>query len=141
MEDRCNDSDVYVACKIDISQYVTDEKLLEKCGGKIFYSGFFNDSVAIHICSFTPHAYVDVIGIVPEEFPEDDDDRIETADALDECHDIYDSGYYTLSHIKRMREAHPERFKVIEINFSEPGLSDAVKYAEIREVLSGDPIF
>ncbi len=139
--DRCDDSDVYVACKIDISQYVTDEKLLEKCGGKLFYSGFFNDSVDIHICSFTPHVYVDVVGIVPESFPDDDDERTETADEVDELHDIYDSGYYTRRDIENMRKNHPDRFQVIQINFSEPGLTDTVKSEEIREALSGDPIF
>lgn len=137
----CNDSHVYVACLIDITSFFEDKSLVEKCGGKIFYSGFFNDSVAVHICSFVTNVYVEVIDIISEDLPDDENDRIDIEETLTESHTIYDSGYYKISDITKMRKSHPERFKVIDINFSEPGLSDTVKSEEIREALSGDPIF
>jgi hypothetical protein len=126
----------FIACLIDISHLCTPE-LLARCGGKLFYSGFFDDSVNVHICSFTPSVYVDVIELVAEKYPEDEATREALYEELRREHTIDDNGYYNRGDIERMKRHNPDHFKVLGLTFDEDDDPDDV----VREHLQGNPCF
>lgn len=134
--------DNFVACLIDVSQYYLDSEegraLLERCGGKIYESGFFNDAVNTHICSLTPSVYVEVLELVPERYPDEEPARNDLWEELNNLHTIDDSGYYDRSDIERLRTEHPDRFKVLG---DVEGETDKAKHEAVREELQGNPVF
>jgi len=144
MKERNDIPPKYIACLIDISGYFTDtepgKELLAQCGGKIFYSGFFDDSVNVHLCSLTPAVYVEVLELVPETIPEDDAVSEELWNALNLLHTADDSGYYNRREIERMKEQSPDHFKVLDCTF-EADDTDETRMDVVREDLQGSPVF
>jgi len=134
----------FLACLIDISSYFTDtepgRELLAKCGGKLFYSGFFDDSVNTHLCSFQPSVWVEVLGIEPETYPEDDEAREELYGELLDLLTSDDDSYYLRRDIERWKVAHPDRFQEVDFDFEEDSTFDS-RHDEVREGLSGNPVF
>jgi len=134
----------FIACLIDISGYFKDtapgRDLLERCGGKIFYSGFFDDSVNTHLCSFEKSVYIDVLSIEPERYPEDEDEsdalNVELIDLLT----IDDSSYWSRSDVERWKVEHPDRFKDLDSTFEEDSTFES-RHDEVREELQGNPVF
>lgn len=126
----------FLACKIEVSQHCSPD-FLARCGGKIFLSGFFDDSVNTHCCSLTPSVYVDVIELVAEAYPEDEATREALYEELREVHTIDDSGYYGRRDIERMKERNPDHFKDVDLTFDE----DDDPSDKVREYLSGNPEF
>lgn len=107
----------FVACLIDISRLASAE-FLSQCGGKLFMSGFYNESENVHCASLTPCYDFTFVEHLPGEWPEDEDAREELHDALLDSVDGCESNYYDVSDIERAREAHPERF----VFWGDPGL-------------------
>jgi len=124
------------ACLIDVSEHCSED-FLAKCGGKIYMSGFYDDNVNTYCCSTTPSVFVDVIELVPETYPEDEDAREALSEELLEAHTADDSGYYNRRDIERMRADHPERFKDLGMTFDE----DENPEEMVREHLCGNPVF
>jgi len=124
----------FVACRIDMSRYC-EQEFLDRCGGKVFLSGFFDDSVNVHLCSLTPAVLVEGLEFVPESYPEDEALR----DALNEellANDATDA-YYDRSTIERMRKVNPDHFVELDLTFDE----DEDPADETREHLQGNPVF
>lgn len=126
----------FVACLIDVSAHC-NPAFLERCGGKVFVSGFYDDNVNTHICSFTPMVFVDCLELVAEVLPEDETARDELFNELCEAHTLEDSDYWTRANIDRWRVEHPERFTALALTFDE----DEDKTEQVREHLSGNPVF
>jgi len=126
----------FVACLIDVTEHCSPD-FVERCGGRVYESGFFDDNLDTYICSAEKMIFVDVLELVPEKYPEDE----EASEALNcdllEAVTADDSGYYGRSQIERMREANPDHFVELDITFDEDGdPSD-----EVREHLQGNPRF
>jgi len=134
-----NIPDKFVACLIDISEYCSPE-LLERCGGKAYYSGFFNDAVNTYCCSMTPSVFVDVIELVPEQYPEDEDASNALNEELLELLTPDDGGYYDRRDVERMKGCNPERFRVLDLSFDEDE-ADQERCDGVREYLQGNPCF
>ena len=127
-----------IACLLDVS-YGADPEFLARCGGKIYMSGFFDDSVDTHCCSFTPMVDVTYLGLVAEEMPEDETAREALyMDLLDAFADSEAGGYVRRADVTRLRKAHPERF--VALGFSADEGTPEEQREEIREYLSGNPI-
>ena len=118
----------FFACLIDISEHCGAE-FLERCGGKVYLSGFFDDSVNTYLCSMTPSVFVEMIGLVPERYPEDE----ALADALNNelLEGSLDDEYHLRSDIDRMRTQ-----KLEGLDFEDEDPSEVV-----REYLQGNPVF
>jgi hypothetical protein len=129
--------DKFIACKIDISEHCSPE-LLARCGGALYLSGFYNDAVDTFICSAERMIFVDVIELVPEQYPDEEDLAESLNSDLIELHTEDDSGYYSRHDIERLRGAHPDRFKeIVGVDFEDyRNPSDAV-----RADLQGNPVF
>jgi len=132
----------FIACLIDVSAHCSEE-FLARCGGKVYLSGFYDDNLDTHCCSFTPMIDVTYMGYVAEEYPEDDEARealheelmITGADEL--------GGYYTRRDLERVREAHPERFVALDIDLDSDEDEDEQRRAwneQVYEYLSGNPV-
>jgi hypothetical protein len=138
----------YLACKIDISGYFTDtepgKELLARCGGKIYYSGFFDDSVNTYCASTQPSVWIDVIDLVPETFPEEETASNELWEELMDLHTSDDSSYWSRRDVERWKVAQPDRFKTLDFDFDAEQLGsekDSERHDEVREYLSGNPWF
>ena len=129
----------YFACLLDISS-VCSPDLIERCGGKLYYSGFFDDSVNTYLCSLTPSIFVDVIELVPEISPEDEERSNALNEELLELLSESDSGYYDRRTIDRLRKESPERFQEL-VHLGLEGETDAERVDEVREFLHGNPVF
>ena len=134
----------FIACLIDISGYFKDTPagldLLERCGGKIFYSGFFDDSVNTHLCSFQPSVWVEVLSIEPERYPEDDRESNDLNEELLGLLSQDDDSYYLRRDIERQKVEHPDRFKEVSVDFEEDSTFNS-RHDEVREELQGNPVF
>lgn len=127
----------YIACLIDISYGISDD-FLTKCGGKVYLSGFFNDSVNAYCCSITPSVFVGAIELVPESLPEDEESREAIYEELMDAFCEGDcSGYYDRSYIEKMKKEKPERFSEIDIHLDKDESEDD----QVREYLQGNPVF
>lgn len=134
----------YIACLIDWSDGCSEE-FLKRCGGKVFVTGFFDDSVDHHLCSPQKHIYFHGLGLEPEKYPEGEKGRQTLYDELLEgwheaCLNDADKGYHLRRDIERLRETHPERFVEVHIEFDDPQDEDECE-REVREHLTGNPVF
>ena len=134
----------FFACLIDISGYFTDtetgRELLEQCGGKIYFSGFFDDSVNTHLCSFQKSVWIEVLSLEPERYPEEDPARNDLNEELLRLLDRDDSSYWQRRDVERWKVAHPGRFKEVSVDFDEDSTFDT-RHDEVREELQGNPVF
>ncbi len=135
MRENAHIPDNFVACKIDITEHCSED-LVGRCGGALYLSGFYNDSVNTFICSATPMVFVEALALVPERYPEDE----EAADALNNelLMETMDDDYFSRSDIERMREGHPDNFKVLG---DAEGDNEREKAEAVREDLQGNPCF
>lgn len=124
----------FVACRIDMSRYC-EQEFLDRCGGKVFLSGFFDDSVNVHICSLTPSVFVEGLAFVPEGYPEDEALRDELNEEL--LANDADDSYFNRRDIERMRKATPDDFMALDVAFDE----DDDPAEVVREHLQGNPLF
>ena len=122
------------ACLIDVSEHCSEE-FLDRCGGKVYLSGFFDDSVNTYCCSLTPSVYVEGLEFVPERYPEDEELSEELNGELLE--NAAEGSYVNRSDIERMRKESPDNFEVLELTFDED--DDPSEVA--REYLQGNPRF
>ncbi|HIF07701.1 MAG TPA: hypothetical protein EYQ64_12350 [Gemmatimonadetes bacterium] len=129
----------YIACRIDVSPYCQSD-FLARCGGKVYLTGFFDDSVNTHLCSLTPSVYVHSLGFVPEAYPEGDEEREALDTELMEIQTTEDSDYYGRPTIERLRKAQPEDFKAVDVEIDREDSEEAWT-DEVREHLSGNPVF
>ena len=129
----------FLACLIDISSYCSPE-LLARCGGKLFYSGFFDDSVNTHLCSFQPSVWVEVLSIEPERYPEDNRESNDLNEELLGLLTSDDDSYYLRRDIERQKVEHPDRFKEVSVDFEEDSTFNS-RHEEVREELQGNPVF
>jgi hypothetical protein len=136
-EPRPEIPDNFVACLIDISEYC-EAKFLKRCGGKVYYSGFYNDAVNTYICSFEPTVFVEVMEIVPEGYPEEEPARTDLWEELNDLRTDDDDGYYGRYDIEQMRKEHPNRFRELG---EARGETDEEKQDAVREELQGNPVF
>ncbi len=116
---------MYRVVKIDESQYITDEDLLRRAGGKIYSVYIYNDGEATHLCEFTPSYWLHEVDVVPEQWPDyNDDDRLYD-DLLDCRNDEY--GIYVHCHqVDKLKSAELGEFESME---------DAVEYYQ------GNPLY
>jgi hypothetical protein len=129
----------FIACLIDVSGQCSPE-LIERCGGKVYISGFFDDSVNTHLCSFSPSVWVEVVSIEPERYPEDETASNDLNEELLGLLTHEDNDYWNRRDIERMKEANPDHFKDLDFDFDE-GLTDNERHDEVREHLQGNPVF
>jgi hypothetical protein len=124
----------FIACILDMSQYVSEE-LLARCGGKVYLSGFYNEALHTHLCEMTPSYFVDGLGYVPENYPEDE----KLSNALNEelLENMVEGSYYHCSRIKALREKNPDHFKELDFTFDVDDDPDEM----VREHLQGNPCF
>lgn len=123
----------FIACRLDMSSYCSQE-LLDRCGGKVYLSGFFDDNLDTHICSAQKMVYVHALEFVPEKYPEDE----ETRDALnEELLEGADDDYFPRALIERMKQLRPDDLQVVEIDLDE----DEDPADQVREALQGNPVF
>ena len=124
----------YIACLLDVSSYCSED-FLARCGGAVYVSCFFDDSVNTYCCSLTPSVFVEELEHVPGRYPEDEAEserlnldllEIETRDA-----------YYTRRDIEKLKLEHPDRFKPLDLTFDEDDDPSEV----VREHLQGNPEF
>jgi hypothetical protein len=134
----------FIACLLDISGHYTDTEegraFLKRCGGKIYFSGFFDDSVNTHLCSSSPSVWVDVVEICPEKYPEDEHESDLLNCDLIEMLQADDNDYWSRRDIERMKVAHPDRFKELDFNFDEDS-TDQERQEQVHEHLQGNPVF
>lgn len=124
----------FIACRLDMSQYCSPE-FLDRCGGKVYLSGFFDDNLNTYICSAEKMLYVHGLEFVPEQYPEDE----EACNALNEelLENTADNDYFSRSTIERLRQEHPEDFQEVDVDFDEEDDPADV----VREYLQGNPVF
>jgi len=126
----------YLACLIDVSEHCQPD-FLEKCGGKVYQSGFFDDNLDTFICSPERMVFVEWLELVPESTPEDEAAREQLYELLIEEGSDLDDTYLSRRDIERMKAEAPERFKEVEIDLDPE--EDASE--EVRELLQGNPLF
>jgi len=120
----------FVACRIDVSEFCSPE-FLDRCGGKVYLSGFFDDNLNTFICSAEKMLFVHALGYVPENYPEDE----ALADALNNelLMESPEDDYFSRSTIERLRREDPDSFEDLEDVYD---VED-----EVREYLQGNPRF
>ena len=131
----------YVACLLDWS-LGCEERFLERCGGKVYLSGFYDDNLDTFICSSERMVYVCGIELMPEQYPEDDKEREKLNEELIEVWSTFEphDDYYQRRFIENRRDKHPGRFKEVQIDLDDPQNERACE-EEVRELLSGNPMF
>lgn len=135
----------FIAGLIDISEYCEPD-FLERCGGKVYYSGFFDDSTNHYLCSFQKNIWFEVVELVPEKYPEDQDESEKLNMELIDARSELDDGYYSRSLVESMMEKNPEHFEVLEFNFDDDEdldeeAQDRARHDDVREYLQGNPRF
>jgi hypothetical protein len=124
----------YIACLLDVSSYCSED-FLARCGGAVYLSAFFDDSVNTFCCSQTPSVFVEELEHVPEKYPEDEAAR-ETLN--EELLDLPLLCFYTRRvDIEKLKVEHPDRFKALDFTFDE----DDDPAEVVREHLQGNPVF
>jgi hypothetical protein len=124
----------FVACRLDMSNYCSQE-FLDRCGGKVYLSGFFDDNLDTTICSAQKMVYVHALEFVPEKYPEGEEAREALYEELLEGG--VDDDYFARSMIESLKKEHPDDLQELEIEFDED--EDPVEV--VREHLQGNPIF
>ena len=124
----------FLACRLDMSSYCSQE-FLDRCGGKVYLSGFFDDNLDTHICSAQKTVYVHALEFVPEKYPEDEEAR----EALNEelLEGGVDDDYFARSMIELLKREHPDHLQELEVAFDEEDDPADV----VREHLQGNPVF
>ena len=135
----------FFAGLIDISEHC-EPGFLERCGGKVYYSGFFDDSTNHHLCSYQKNIWFEVVEIVPEKYPEDDYDADQLNMELLDARSELDNGYYPRSLVESLMEKNPEHFTTLDFNFDDDEdldekAQDRARHEEVREYLQGNPCF
>lgn len=124
----------FLACRLDMSSYCSQE-FLDRCGGKVYLSGFFDDNLDTHICSAQKMVYVHALELVPEKCPENEEAREALYEELLES--SVDADYFARSMIEALKREHPDHFQELEIAFDE----DEDPAEIVREHLQGNPVF
>jgi hypothetical protein len=135
----------FIAGLIDISEHCEPE-FLERCGGKVYYSGFFDDSTNHHLCSFQKNIWFEVVELVPEKYPEGQDEAEALHSELLDARTLDDDDYFPRDMIERLMKEHPDHFEELKFNFDEDEEKteeelDRERHEEVREYLSGNPYF
>ena len=129
----------WTAALLRVPDAHVDPDFLARCGGVVYESVFFDDSVNVHICSLTPSVGLEVLELVAGEYPEDDDAREALYDELMEAHSGSEGFYYmNRSDVERLKKANPESFKNLG-DFDVDEDEDACEV--VREYLQGNPVF
>ena len=121
-------SSQYLACLIDVGEHF-DKDFVQRCGGRIYLSGFFDDATTTYCCSATPMVYVQGLEYVAEVFNE------ALRDELMEC--APESGYYKRAFIDKARRSNPKDFQRLDVSFDD----DDNPEDTVREYLQGNPAF
>jgi len=135
----------FIACLIDVSAHCSEE-FLARCGGKVYLSGFYDDNLDTHCCSFTPMVDVTYMGYVAEEYPEDEEAREALHEELmDIAAENEAGGYYMRRSMEVVRKKHPERFVVLDMELeTDEELDQDTQRREwneqVMESLSGNPV-
>lgn len=124
----------FIACLIDMS-HCCEKAFLERCGGKLYMSGFYDDSTNTYICSAEKMVFVHALEWVPEEFPEDEDDKDALYNELEDAPP--EAAYFARYDIDAMRESAPKNFVPVDIELDPD--DDPAEY--VLEILQGNPIF
>lgn len=138
----------FVAALLDVTRDCSPH-LVERCGGKVYQSAFFDENSATYCCSLTPSYDLDYLELVPEVVPDEEDARDSLSEDLLEASTEGDlGGYMTVYHVKALREKNPERFIKVNLDFDESdfdGMSEDEKYRavreQVREALQSNPVF
>ena len=145
MAKRRNEKEIpnnFYAALIRVPDDYVDPDFLARCGGALYESVFFDDSVNTYAASTVPSVGIEVLELVPEEYPEDEDEHEALHDELmDAFHDAVESFYYmNRSDLERLKKKNPGNFKDLgEFEVDEDAGEDA--YEEVREYLQGNPVF
>lgn len=129
----------FVACLIDISAYAEPD-FLARCGGKVYLSGFFDDSVNTYCCSATPSVFVGALELVAETYPEEDSAREALYEELLETSATLEGGYYTRSYIESIKKNHPERVAWLDLDL-DLDEDEQGRWQQAREALQAYPAF
>ncbi len=124
----------FIACRLDMSTYCSQE-FLDRCGGKVYLSGFFDDNLDTTICSAQKMVYVHALEFVPEKYPEDEKARETLYEELRASGK--DDDYFARSTIELLKKEHPDHLQELEITFDE----DDAPADVVREHLQGNPVF
>ena len=129
----------FYAALLRVPSAHVDPDFLARCGGALYESVFFDDSVNVNLASLTPSVGIEVLELVPEEYPEDEDEREALYDELLEVHSDSEGFYYmTRRDLERLKKKNPKNFKDLgEFEVDE----DEDAYEVVREYLSGNPVF
>lgn len=122
------------AVRIDVSQYV-DPAFLARCGGKLYQVCLFDASQHTFCCEITPSYWMLPIDLVPETYPDDEQesDALSTDLLLEICH--MDAFYMHCSAVERL-EARPILLDIDPEDIpADRGESDAI------ETYHGNPLF
>lgn len=131
-------SHIYAAL-IRVPDNHVDPDFLARCGGALYESVFFDDSVNVHLASATPSVGIEVLEYLPEEYPEDEDEREALYDELMEVKNESEDFYYmTRRDLERLKIRNPENFK----DFGDFEVDEETDgYDLVREYLQGNPEF
>lgn len=124
----------FIACRIDMSDCCSED-FLDRCGGKVYLSGFFDDNLNTYCCSAEKMIFVEGLEFVPEKYPEGEGLYTQLAEELLE--NAAEDSYYSRSDIDRLRKESPDNFEALELTFDE----DENPSEEVREYLQGNPVF
>ena len=129
----------WTAALLRVPDAHVDPDFLARCGGALYESVFFDDSVNVHICSLTPSVGFEVLELVAGEYPENEDAREALYDELMEVHSSSEGFYYMdRSDVERLKKANPENFK----NLGDFDVDEDENACEVvREYLQGNPVF
>ena len=96
----------WTAALIRVPDNHVDPDFLARCGGALYESVFFDDSVNVHLCCLTPSVGLEVLELVAGEYPKDEDAREALYDELmDPFHDAVESFYYmNRSDLERLKK-------------------------------------
>lgn len=120
----------FIACRLDMSEHFSPE-FLDRYGGKIYLSGFYDDNLNTFICSAEKMIFVHALEYVPESCFYDPPTMEELLMEQPE------SAYFSRSHIERMRKQHPDCFQELDIEFDEHDPPEVI----VLEHLQCNPVF
>jgi len=135
----------FYAALIQVPDHHVEPDFLAQCGGALYESVFFDDSVNTYAASTVPSVGIEVLGLVAEEYPDrillDDDESEALHDELMEAHSVSEDFYYmNRSDLERLKKKNPGNFKDLgEFEVDEDAGEDA--YEVVREYLQGNPVF
>ena len=124
----------FIACLIDMS-HCCEKDFLERCGGKLYLSGFYDDNTNTYICSAEKMVFVHAVEWYAKEVPEDEDEREQLYDEM--LNPPPEDSYFSRSDIESMRKDFPKNFVEIDIDLD---LDDDPE-CSVRDALCSNPIF